>query len=35
MSRARLTLALVNLALLAALLGQLKLPGARTFSDGD
>ena len=33
MSRARLTLVLVNLALLAALLGQLK-PG-KTFSDGD
>lgn len=35
MSRARLTLVLVNLALLAALLGQLRLPGVRTFSDGD
>jgi hypothetical protein len=34
MSRTRLTLALVNLALLAALLGQFRLPGF-TFSDGD
>lgn len=33
MSRARLTLWLVNLALLAALLGNLR-PG-KTFSDGD
>jgi hypothetical protein len=33
MSKARLVLALVNLALLAAFLGQFK-PG-RTFSDGD
>jgi hypothetical protein len=35
MRRARLTLALVNLALVAAWLGQLRLPGFRTFSDGD
>ena len=35
MSKARLTFALVNLALMAALLGQLKLPGGVTFSDGD
>lgn len=33
MSKARLILALVNLALLAAFLGQFK-PG-KTFSDGD
>lgn len=33
MSRARLTLALVNLALIAAFLGQFR-PN-RTFSDGD
>jgi hypothetical protein len=33
-SRARLTFALVNLALIAALLGQFRLPGF-TFSDGD
>jgi hypothetical protein len=35
MRRARLILALVNLALVAAWLGQLRLPGTRTFSDGD
>ena len=34
MSRARLTFALVNLALIAAWLGQFK-PGTRTFPDGD
>jgi len=34
MSRARLTFALVNLALVAGLLGAFKLPGF-TFSDGD
>jgi hypothetical protein len=33
MRRARLTLALVNLALIAAWLGQFRL--TRTFSDGD
>ena len=33
-NRARLTLALVNLALVAAWLGKFKLAG-RTFSDGD
>lgn len=33
MSRARLTFALVNLALIAALLGKLK--PSFTFSDGD
>jgi hypothetical protein len=30
-----LILALVNLALVAAWLGQLRLPWSRTFSDGD
>jgi hypothetical protein len=34
-SRARLTLAFVNLALVAAWLGKLKVPATRTFSDGD
>ena len=34
MSRARLTFALVNLALVAAWAGAFKLPGF-TFSDGD
>jgi hypothetical protein len=34
MSRARLTLALVNLLVLAAFVGKFK-PGVRTFSDGD
>ncbi len=33
MSRARLTLVLVNLALVAAFLGQFRLN--KTFSDGD
>jgi len=33
-SRAKLTFALVNLALVAAMLGAFKLPGF-TFSDGD
>ena len=33
MSRARLILALVNLALIAAWLGQFRV--SRTFSDGD
>jgi hypothetical protein len=33
MSKARLILALVNLALLAAFLGQFKV--GKTFSDGD
>ena len=34
MNRARLTYALVNLALVAAWLGQFRLPSL-TFSDGD
>jgi hypothetical protein len=34
-NRVRLTLALVNLALVAAWLAQFRLPGTRTFSDGD
>jgi len=35
MSKARLIFALVNLALVAALLAELRLPGGVTFSDGD
>lgn len=35
MSRARLTLLLVNAALVAAWLGQFRVGGGRTFSDGD
>jgi|RhiMetdeSRZDD1v2_1073273.scaffolds.fasta_scaffold356434_3 hypothetical protein len=35
MSKARLVLALVNLALIAGLLAQYKPAGGVTFSDGD
>ena len=35
MSRARLTFTFVNVALVAAWFGQFRLPGTRTFSDGD
>ena len=34
-TRARLTFLLVNVALIAAWLGQFRVGGGRTFSDGD